>query len=179
MNWLLVGLPLAVGYLIWFGYLLIKKKYNKATLFFALAHIPYLLVNLVAPFRGLLDPDYAGYSFGLIVLPNGPIVTLVVGIIVIFSLLLASRALMGKMKGWWLVAFVFDLLLCVLVAIPISYDMLTHLSDFRIELGEYLTIKGIWTALIIFFLFTFPTIFACLYAGKQALSHLNAARKTE
>ena len=64
MNWLYIGLPLLLIYFGWFGYLLFKRKYHRSSLIFGLAHIPYLLINLVAPFRGILDQDYAGYSIG-------------------------------------------------------------------------------------------------------------------
>ncbi len=174
MNWLIIAFPLAGIYIIWFGYLLFKKKYTKPMLYFALAHLPYLFVNLVAPFRGVLDPNYAGYSIGWIVLPKGISVLLVVGLIVVLCLVLASRSLMDKMKGWWIYAFIFDLFLSIFVALPILLDVLADISAFTLELGEYLKISGYWVALLIFILFSGPTFYACYFAGKNVIQKMQA-----
>ncbi len=171
MNWLYVGLPLMGIYLIWFAYLLLKRQYTRPLLFFALAHLPYLLVNVVAPFRGAIDPEYAGYSLGLIQLPAGPLVPLVVGGIVISSLFLASKALLNRMEGLWTFAFVFDLLLVITVAAPLLIGVLSNLSASRIELGEYLQISGFGVSLLILAIFTVPTIYACYLAGRQLFDH--------
>ena len=168
MNWLIVAFPLMGIYVLWFGYQLYKRKYDRALLLFGLAHIPYLLVNLVAPFRGVFDPEYAGYSMGLITLPKGIWVPLVVGTVVVVSFLLATRAFQNRMEKLWKIAFGFDLLLVILVAIPIVVDMLGNLDEFAIELGEYMRISG-WVATgIIFLLFTLPTSYACYLSGRRA-----------
>ena len=169
MNWLFIGLPLAGLYLAGLVYLLLKKKYNRPLLFFALAHLPYLFVNLVAPFRGLFDPNYAGYAFGWLQLPKGIWVTVVVGAMVLGCLVLISRALLDNMKGLWTFAFVFDGLLSILIALPIFLDVAGNLADFRVELGEYLQISGVWVALLVLGIFTVPTFYACYWAGKKAL----------
>lgn len=168
MNWLLVALPLAVFYLIWFGYLLFKRNYTNALLFFALAHIPYLLINLVAPFRGIFDPNYVGYSFGWIQLPKGIFVLLVVGGIVISCFVLASKALSNKMnKSLWVYAFLFDLVLCVFAAFPVLLDVMSNISEFTVELGEYLKVSGIWVALLVFLVLVWPVGYACYLSGKN------------
>ena len=168
MNWLLIGLPLAGFYLIWFGILLYKRKYTRQLLYFALAQIPYLMINLVAPFRGVFDSNYAGYSMGWIQLPKGIIVTLVIGGIAVSCFLLATRALNNKMDSrWWGYAFAVNLLLSVFAAFPVFLDVVTNLSDFRVELGEYLQISGMWVALIIFLILVLPTFYASFLAGKK------------
>lgn len=168
MNWLLIGLPLAGFYLVWFGFLLYKRKYNKPLLYFALAQLPYLLLNVVAPFRGAFDAEYAGYTMGWIQLPKGMIVPLVVGAIVISCFLLATKALSNKMNmKWWGFAFVVNLLLSIFAAFPVFLDVITNLSDFRLELGEYLQISGVWVALVIFLILVLPTFYACFLSGKK------------
>jgi len=170
MNWLYVALPLALAYVIWFTFIILKKKYYTNLLVVGLAHIPYLLVNLVAPFRGLFDPNYAGYTFGLIELPKGPWVTIVVGFIVISSLLIASRAILNEMRNLWLFAFVFDLMLCITMAIPVLFVIVIDPSQANIQLGEYLTISGVVVCLLIFVLFSGPTLYATYFEGRQVLS---------
>lgn len=170
MNWLLIGLPLATFYLVWFGYLIYQHKPKKYLVFFALAHMPYLFINLVAPFRGILDPDYAGYSFGLISLPQGIWVPIVVGSIVIMSFIICTKALQDRMGRWWRVAFVFDLGLLVAIAGPVLIDVLSNIQDFRLELGEYFQVSGWFVALIIAIILPGPIFYATWAAFKNGIA---------
>lgn len=167
MNWLYIGLPLAFFYLIWFGWLIRKKAYTRPLLIIAIAHFPYLLANLVAPFRGLFDTGYAGYQFGLIKIPAGVWVTLITGLIVIISFLIATRSLKNQMDKFWIVTFFFDLALLITMAGPMFLEILFDPTGSNIQLGEYLTISGIWVALITFFLFAGPTLYAVITAAKR------------
>lgn len=172
MNWLYVALPLLAFYVFWFGRLLFKKRYDRTSLLFALAHIPYLLVNLAAPFRGAFDPGYAGYSIGWLSIPKGFGVTLVTGFIVLSCLLLATRALQNRMRGLWTFAFLFDLFLAIAIALPLLLDIFSDPAGNTIELGEYLTINGIVVGVILFGLFSGPTFYACFVAGRHAAKSL-------
>ncbi|WP_425392777.1 hypothetical protein [Ekhidna sp.] len=119
MNWLIVGFTLFFFYLIWFGRLIKHRNYSRLLLIVALAHFPYLITNLVAPFRGVLDPNYVGYEFGLLRIPAGIGVALIVGAIVISSFLIATRALKSQMENFWLFTFLFDLFLLISMAGPL------------------------------------------------------------
>ena len=167
MNWLYVGLPLAFLYLIWFGWLLRKKKYNRSLLIIALAHFPYLIANLVAPFRGFFDSGYAGYQFGLIKSPAGIWVTIITGMIVIGSFFIATRSLKNQMEKLWTFTFLFDLFLLITMAGPMFFDIVFDPTGSNIQLGEYLTISGIWVALITFFLFAGPTLYSVITSAKK------------
>ncbi len=167
MTWLHFGFILFGAYAIWFAYLLKKKRFTRPLLWFGIAHLPYLLVNLVAPFRGFLDPNYAGYSFGLIELPAGILVPLVVGSIVVLCLLIVSKAFTNQMENWWKLAFGLDLMLVGLVAAPLLFTILSDPGGNSIQLGEFLTLSGYVVAFIIFMLFTGPTFFALYYSGRM------------
>ena len=71
------------------------------------------------------------------------------------------------MTGWWKFALVFDLAIFIIIAFPVFLDVVTDISAFRIELGEYLQISGIWVAMLVLALFTVPTGYACYIAGKK------------
>lgn len=167
MNWLYVGLPLAFLYLIWFGWLIRQKKYDRPLLIIAIAHFPYLLANLVAPFRGFFDSGYAGYQFGLIKIPAGIWVTIITGIIVVGSFLIATRSLKNQMDRLWIFTFLFDLALFITMAGPMFLDILFDPTGSNIQLGEYLTISGIWVALITFCLFAGPTLYSVIASAKK------------
>ena len=160
MNWLTFGFGVFGVYVVWFTYLLVKRKYTKALLWYGIVHLPYLLVNAVAPFRGFLDPEYVGYSFGLIVLPQGPLVLLVVGAMVAACIVIITKSMLNQMDGYWKFALVTDGLLAVFVALPTMIGIVSDPSEGTIKLGEFLTISGYVVALIIFILFTGPTLFS-------------------
>ncbi|MEQ9593416.1 MAG: hypothetical protein RLN86_12490 [Cyclobacteriaceae bacterium] len=171
MNWLYVGVPLLVLYIIWFTILLRRKKFSMPLLVIAMAHIPYLLINLVAPFRGLLDSQYAGYHFGWLDLPKGPTVTVVVGFIVVSSIFIASRALLDQMtKKVWQFTFLFDAFLSIMIALPIFLEIVLDPDGSRIELGEYLQISGWVVAVIVLILFAGPTFYALYYSGRKVFA---------
>ena len=173
MNWLHFGLILLGLYIIWFTRLLLKKKFNKQGLLFGLVHLPYLLINLVAPFRGFMDSDYRGYSMGLLDLPQGPLVPLIVGSIVISCLLIMSKSFLDQMKkGWWTFALLVDLALTILIAAPILIGILIQPSEASIQLGEYLTISGYLVALLVLAIFSGPTFYACYISGKKVLNQV-------
>jgi hypothetical protein len=167
MNWLFVGLPLAGFYIVWFGYLIYKRNYTRQLLLFALAHLPYLFLNVVAPFRGIFDSEYAGYNIGLLSVPQGILVPLVVGTIVVLSFIITTKSLKGKMEKWWTVALIFDLSLLITIAFPVLVDILSNISEFRLELGEYLQVSGWFVALIIFVLLPGPTLYATWVSMKN------------
>lgn len=169
MNWLIIGIPLALFYVGWYIYLILKKQYNRDLLIIALAHAPYLLLNVVAPFRGPIDPAYNGYHAGLIHVPPGIFVTMVAGGMAIASFIIATKCLLNKMDRYWIFAVMLDLLLSVFIALPMLYDILTDLNGFRLELGEYLQVQGIFVALIFFLLLVFPTLYSLFYAVKQVM----------
>ena len=167
MNWLYVGLPLAAFYIVWFAVMLFKRRYTRTLLLIGLAHIPYLLINLVAPFRGWIDAKYAGYHMGWLHLPKGPVVTLVIGFIVVGSFIITSRAFTNKMEGIWKFAFINDLFLTVMVALPVFLEVVMDPVGSKIMLGEYLTISGWVVALILFVLFSGPTFYSTWVTGKH------------
>lgn len=169
MNWLHFAYVLFGLYVIWFGYVLTKKQFNRALLLFGIAHVPYLLINLVAPFRGIMDPDYAGYSFGLWNLPQGPLVPLVVGTIVISCILIITKSWLNQMEKMWKLTFAVDLLLTITIAAPILIGILIDPDGARIQLGEFLTLSGYVVALIILLVFSGPTFYACYFSAKMAL----------
>lgn len=167
MNWLHFGFILFGIYVVWFGYVLLKKQFHRALLLYGLAHVPYLLVNLVAPFRGTMDPEYLGYSFGLLQLPQGPLVPIVVGSIVVACFMIITLAFLNRLEGRWPYAFGVDLALTVLFAIPIVLGILSNPGEANLQLGEFLTLSGYVVALIVFVLFSGPTLWACYHSGKM------------
>ena len=85
-NWLQVGLTAGAVYTVVLVAFAVPRRWTWAAMGVALANFAFVLLHLVAPFRGLLDPAYAGYQAGVLRLAPGPGVTLVTGAIVIAAL---------------------------------------------------------------------------------------------
>ena len=154
-------------YVVWYWYLINKKQFTRPLLIIAIAHLPYLFLNVVAPFRGVLDPNYGHYVSGLIFIPQGITVTLVSGTIAICSLVIATRALKNNMDGKWGFTLGLDLILGCLIAFPSTIELIRDLEGSKLQLGEYLLITGPWLVLIVLCLFTLPTLYSILYSGKK------------
>lgn len=172
MNWLYAGIFMAFAFIAWFTFIITKRKYDRPLLIIGLAHIPFLLINLVAPFRNLFDEMYVGYVLGWINLPRGPLVTIVSGGILIGSLIIASRAMLNAMEKWWTFGFLFDLLLSVAVGFPVLWDVITDPVGSRIQLAEFLSISGIYVAILTFILFSGPMFLSTYYMGKHLVKKI-------
>ena len=173
MNWLIIGIPLLIFYLIWTGYLMSKRKFNKSLLVIAFAHLPYLLINVVAPFRGALDPEYAGYVFGWIQVPPGPGVTAVVGTIVLCSFIILTKSLKNELEKMWSFTLVFDLTLFIMAVFPNLLDIFKEPTSMNIMLGEYLTIPSVVTIPIILLLFAFPMVYSIYYSARNVFGQFS------
>jgi hypothetical protein len=142
VNWLYVALAAFAVYAAILGYFIAKRRWTLAGLGVAAANMMFVLVNLVAPFRGLMDPDYAGYSLGLLHAEPGIMVTLIAGSIV-------------------------DLALLGLIGIPMLLEALSAPSEFSIQLGEYLAIPGLVAVGIAALLLMAPLVGSAIWSARR------------
>jgi len=64
VNWLYVGIVAASAYLAVAVWCASKRQWTWAAMGVALANFAFVLLNLAAPFRGVLDPEYRGTTSG-------------------------------------------------------------------------------------------------------------------
>jgi hypothetical protein len=126
-------------------------------------------LNSAAPIRGLLDPNYAGYAFGLAHSPKGIGVTLVAGSIWLAcaasALIAASRA---NGRALWIVAATCAAML-VIIGWPTVSAAVADPSANSIELGEYLTIPGLMGTAVLLALVVAPFAIGLVWAGRAAI----------
>lgn len=126
-------------------------------------------LNSAAPVRGALDPNYAGYTFGLAHADKGPGVTLVAGSIwlacVVSALLAASRA---SGRALWIVAATCAALL-VIIGWPTVQGVLADPGSNSIELGEYVTIPGLAGSAILVALVVLPFAIGLVWSARAAM----------
>lgn len=112
---------------------LLDRRWSGSALYVGLGCLALALLHMVAPFRGSLDPDYVGYSFGFVSLPGGPLVGLVAGTVYLLSTAAMAIAVRNRDgPAMWLVAVVTGFAL-----VNLGGTILVTGSQFRIELGEY------------------------------------------
>jgi hypothetical protein len=167
VNWLYVALVAGLAYAGPIGVFLARRQWTWAALGVAMANLCYVLPNLVAPFRGALDPAYAGYSFGVFRIPPGPLVTLVAGGITAAALASACLALRNRPgRGMAFIAIVGTVLLLT-VGLPELLGGLMAPADYGIELGEYLRIPGLVSVAIVGALFCLPMIASIVWSARR------------
>lgn len=135
--------------------------------------------NGAAPVRGLVDPDYIGFRYGLFSAEKGVAVTIVAGGLFLFAAAGAFAALRQGRIAKTAVA-----LLCLLflgaVGAPMMAGAVRDIDANVIQFGEYLTIPGILATALLFALVVVPFAIGLLWAGPAALSRGTAppARKS-
>ena len=177
INWLHVGIIALLIYAGIFGYFLSKRRWTRAALGVGLANMLIVLLNLVAPFRGVFDPAYLGYNVGILHIAPGIGVTVVAGSIVIGALTAACLAVLNSPGRSMRLLAIIDSALLLLIGIPVMISGFADPSAYQIQLGEFLFIPGIVAVLISIALFTIP-LFASVIWSYRRISVDGAAEIT-
>jgi ABC-type amino acid transport substrate-binding protein len=135
----------------------------------ALVSLPHLLVamlNTAAPARGLVDPQYVGYGFGLAAAQSGWMVTATAGAILILALAAAFAALNpGRLAG--LVVLLASALFLALLGWPWLRSATGDMAGNAIQFGEYLTIPGPIATGLLFLLLIAPFLLGLLWGLRR------------
>ena len=95
MNWALFALVVIAVLTVAWIWQVVGRRWSWAGLYASLGCLIAAGFNAAAPVRGLVDPDYVGYRFGLVAADRGVEVTLLAGAIflscAVSALLAASR----------------------------------------------------------------------------------------
>ena len=168
MNWALfasaVSAILAAAWL----WLVTRRRWAWPGLVASIGCLIAASLNSAAPVRGLIDPDYVGYSFGLLQSAKGTGVTLTAGPVFLAS---AASALIGVSRrsgqALWLVAAVCAALL-VILGVPTVRDAIADPSANAIQFGEYLTIPGLVGTGFLLLLLAVPFAVGLMWAPGAA-----------
>ena len=174
-NWLHVALAAGLVYGGVFAWFAAKRRWTWAAMAVAMANFMYVLLNLAAPFRGLLDPGYAGYKVGLLQIAPGPLVTLVSGGIVVAALAAACLALLNRPGRGMAVVTLVGTLLLLSIGLPELLNGLMDPEAYRIELGEYLRIPGLLAVAMASALLCLPLLFSVVWSARLMRPRTTAA----
>jgi hypothetical protein len=168
MDWAVIGFTVMGTSLLAFATALLKRQWTIWALLAGLANLPMAFIHAVAPFRGWLDPDYAGYSMGIIRADPGIEVASFTGLLLVSGVVSAIICALNK-PGRRNDFVIGSNLLVLLLTVPTLIDTLLRTPDsFRIEFGEYLQFAGFSAFLFEFALLSVPLTYSALWAWKKA-----------
>ena len=125
-------------------------------------------LNAAAPVRGLVDPDYVGFAFGFLRADHGLQVTLLAGGLFLTAALGAFAALSRARWAMALTALAAALHVANL-GIPWAFSTATDIAGNTIQLGEYLTIPGALSTLLMFVLMLAPFLVVLAWSARAVL----------
>lgn len=168
MRWDVLAAAVIVVLLVSWVLQVRKRQWSWVGLYVSLGCLVFAGLNAAAPFRGVIDPDYVGYTFGWLRADAGIMVTLVAGSALIASAVAAMIAVRTREgPALWFVAITCAAL-AILVGLPTGIDILADPSAFRIELGEYVTIPGFVASSIVLGLIALPFVVGAIWASRRA-----------
>lgn len=170
MNWGLFALAVsAVLFAVWVG-LAVRRRPSPVALVTSFACLLAASLNSAAPLRGAIDPNYMGYVFGLVAADKGLAVTALAGSIFVGGLVAAYVALTRRRgRAMWAVAAVCGVLSVVLGG-PWLTSAFTNPADNTIQFGEYLTVPGVISTILMFALLILPFLVGTAWATRAALA---------
>jgi hypothetical protein len=126
-------------------------------------------LNAAAPVRGLVDPDYVGFAFGFLRAERGIMVTALAGAVFLSAALGAFAALRRERwaMGFTAVAAAAHV---ANLGVPWAFSTATNIEGNTIQLGEYLTIPGALSTLLMFVLMLAPFLVVLFWSARRALS---------
>ena len=165
-NWMVLSIIAFAAALITFCVCGARGRLTKAALAAGLVNLLIAAINSSAPMRGLLDPDYAGYRFGLIGASRGLPVTILAGVIFVSAALAACLAAANRPGRRMLFVALVDGVLFVNLAVTLTVEAFTT-QDFEIQFGEYLTLPNAVGFLAAVIMLLGPLGGAALWAARR------------
>jgi hypothetical protein len=140
-----------------------------AALLVAMLNLLIAGMNSSAPFRGLLDPDYVGYRFGVIGARDPVPVFVLAGAVMLVASVAAIVAASNRFgRLMFIVATVDGLILANAVG-GLIVAARGRIQDFEIQFGEYLTIPSNMGLFLVIIVLVGPLIGATFWSLRRAL----------
>ena len=172
MTWGTFGL---VGIATLFVLVFVVARRGWSPIGFVVATSNWLVASfhVVAPFRGLMDPSYVGYSFGLLSAERGWKVTALAGSVLIGGALSAAIAARNSRGPIMAVVAMFNGAVLIVFGLPLIQSALTDPSRHVMQFGEFLTVPPMIALPVTLILVLVPTFLGIwwsirrLYAGSH------------
>ena len=139
MNWGTFGV-IGIATLFVLVFVIARRGWSPIGLVVATSNWLVASLHVVAPFRGLMDPSYVGYSFGLLSAESGWRVTALAGSVLIGGALSAGIAARNSRGPIMAVVAIFNGVVLVVFGLPLIRRALTDPSRYVMQFGEFLTV---------------------------------------
>jgi hypothetical protein len=163
-GWIAIFLVTNLIYWAIFITLAVRHRPGAGAVGLGVMHMLLAAALSVAPFRSFLDADYPGFVLGVLRFQKRG-ATLPVALLLLWALA-SAMILASRTGGWrlWVVA-VGDMMF----ALNQFLSLLQPGSGGDIQFGEYLTISGLQSLLLMAVLFVGGPAFSAWWSGKRAL----------
>ena len=168
MNWAEFALAVSGVLILLWLVLVVRRNWAWSGLYASIGLLIAACFNAAAPVRGVVDPDYVGYSFGLASSQAGVGVTIIAGAIFLAGAASAMLAVSRQAgRSLWLVAVTCASML-VIIGVPTVRTLFDDPAANAIQFGEYLTIPGVVASAILIVLLTLPFAGGAVWASRAA-----------
>lgn len=161
-DWLQVLYGAAVVFSAIFVGLLFLRRWTKTGIAVGAFHLLVAILLSVAPFRALMDPDYEGFTLGLVRFP-GHTAVVPAAVFLGWALSAAFISVTVNKSRWLLFVTVGDWL----IAINFAAAMILSPSVGTIQLGQYLTIGGLASLFLMAVIFILAPFFCGFWALRR------------
>ncbi|HEY4070888.1 MAG TPA: hypothetical protein VGM04_04955 [Sphingomicrobium sp.] len=170
MNWAYFALAVSACLVLAWLWQVSRRRWDWVGLYVSVGCVIAACFNAAAPVRGLLDPNYVGYTFGFAEADKGVGVTLVAGAIFLSCAASALIAPSGRSgPPLWIVALTCAGMFLV-VGVATIRDAVASPAANAIQFGEYLTVPGMMATTILLLSLTGPFAVGAVWAAARSLS---------
>ena len=166
-DWMILAGALLGAALALFFWNAWKRRWTGAALAVGVLNLLVAVMNTAAPVRGLLDPAYRGYRFGLLAADRGPSVALVAGLVLVCAAASAAIAVANPRGAPMLWVAAVDAALLANFAAGFAQSARAG-TGFEIQFGEYLTIPSVPGLFVMILVLLVPLALASLWALRRA-----------
>jgi hypothetical protein len=172
MNWGTFGL-IGIATLFVLVFVVARRGWSPIGLVIATSNWLVASLHVVAPLRGLMDPSYVGYSFGLLSAERGWRVAALAGSVLIGGALSAAIAARNSRGPIMAVVVIFNGVVLLAFGLPLIQRAVTDPSRYVMQFGEFLTVPPMIALPVALVLVLVPTLLGIawgtrrLYAGSS------------
>jgi hypothetical protein len=147
----------------------LARRWSWIALIVGLACLAIVIVNGAAPIRGLLDPGYVGYGYGVLRAEKGLEVALMAGSVVLFSAISSWIAIRNRPGPLMLIVAATSAFHLVNAGFPLMDGLLADPKNVEIQFGEYLTVPYTVAIPAILAVIVLPFLLGLPWAIQRAL----------
>jgi hypothetical protein len=166
MNWGTFGI-IGIATLFVLVFVIARRGWSPIGLVVATSNWLVASLHVVAPFRGLMDPSYVGYSFGLLSAERGWRVTALAGSVLIGAAVSAAIAARNSRGPIMAVVAIFNGVVLLVFGIPLIQRGLTEPSRYVMQFGEFLTVPPMIALPVTLILVLVPTLLGIWWSIRR------------